>query len=145
MMVLCWNLLPHAFVWAMYIYIESIKVICRSAVVKIVLIGNLRWLSSCLYLLAHLSSAQDELLWSLFVRRPSVRACVNIFKRLLWNRRANFAQISYGMLIISNDFSSEAIWPVLLKFHAEPPWAREWKIAKMGMVHWSECCHAHIW
>ena len=33
----------------------------------------------CGYLLAHLSSAQDELLWSLFVRRPSV----NIFKRLL--------------------------------------------------------------
>ena len=55
--------------------------------------------------LAHLSSAQDELLWSLFVRRPSVRASVrpsvrpsvNIFKRLLlWNHWANFAQISYG-------------------------------------------------
>ena len=47
--------------------------------------------------LAHLSSAQDELLWSLFVRRPSVRASVNIFKwLLLWNRWANFAQISYG-------------------------------------------------
>ena len=46
----------------------------------------------CLYLLAHLSSAQDELLWSLFVR-PSV----NIFKRLLlWSHWANFAQISYG-------------------------------------------------
>ena len=59
--------------------------------------------------LAHLSSAQDELLWSLFVRRPSVRPSVrpcvrpsvrpsvNIFKRLLlWSRWANFAQISYG-------------------------------------------------
>ena len=42
------------------------------------------------------------------------------------------------MLIISNDFSSEASGPVLLKFHAEPPWAGEWKIAKMGMVHWSK-------
>ena len=41
------------------------------------------------------------------------------------------------ILIISNDFSSEASRPVLLKFHAEPPWAGEWKIAKMGMVHWS--------
>ena len=39
------------------------------------------------------------------------------------------------MLIISNDFSSEASRPVLLKFYAEPPWAGEWKIAKMGMVH----------
>ena len=42
------------------------------------------------------------------------------------------------MLIISNGFSSEASGPVLLKFHAEPPWAGEWKIAKMGMVHWSK-------
>ena len=42
------------------------------------------------------------------------------------------------MLIISNDFSSEVSGPVLLKFHAEPPWAGEWKIAKMGMVHWSK-------
>ena len=38
------------------------------------------------------------------------------------------------MLIISNDFSSEACGQVLLKFHAEPPWAGERKIAKMGMV-----------
>ena len=44
-------MLPHAFVWAIYIYIESIQVNCRSTVVKIVLIGNLRWPSSCLYLL----------------------------------------------------------------------------------------------
>ena len=50
-MVLCWNLPLHAFVWAIYIYIESIEVTCRSTVVKIVLIGNLRWPSSCLYLL----------------------------------------------------------------------------------------------
>ena len=45
------NLLTHAFVWAIYIYIESIEMTCRSTVVKIVLIGNLRWPSSCLYLL----------------------------------------------------------------------------------------------
>ena len=48
--------------------------------------------------LAHLSSAQDELLWSLFVRRPSVRP-----------------------LTFSNDFSSETAEPILLKFHMEPP------------------------
>ena len=29
------------------------------------------------------------------------------------------------MLIISNGFSSEASGTVLLKFHAEPPWAGE--------------------
>ena len=46
--------------------------------------------------LAHLSYAQDELLWSLFVRRPSVRLSVNIFKRLLRSPWANFAQIFYG-------------------------------------------------
>ena len=39
------------FAWAIYIYIESIEVTCRSAVVKIVLIGNLRWPSSGLCLL----------------------------------------------------------------------------------------------
>ena len=39
------------------------------------------------------------------------------------------------MLIIPNGFSSEASGPVLLKFNAEPPWAGECKIAKMGMVH----------
>ena len=38
------------FVWAIYIYIESVEVTCRSTVVKIVLIGNLRWPSSGLYL-----------------------------------------------------------------------------------------------
>ena len=42
------------------------------------------------------------------------------------------------LLIISNDFSSEASGPVLLKFHSEPPWAGEWKIAQMGIVHWSK-------
>ena len=45
------NLLPHAFVWAIYIYIGSIEVTCRSTVAKIVLIGNLRWPPSCLCLL----------------------------------------------------------------------------------------------
>ena len=54
-----------------------------------------------LLLLAHLSYAQDELLWSFFVRHPSIHASappsVNIFKRLLlWSPWANFAQISYG-------------------------------------------------
>ena len=48
--------------------------------------------------LAHLSYAQDELLWSLFVCRPSVRP-----------------------LTFSNNFSSEAPEPILLKFYMEPP------------------------
>ena len=51
----------------------------------------------CLFL-AHLSFAQDELLWSLFVRSPYVRP-----------------------LTFSNDFSSVAAEPILLKFHMEPP------------------------
>ena len=43
------------------------------------------------------------------------------------------------MLIISNDFFLWSLWAsVCSKFHAEPPWAGEWKIAKMGMVHWSK-------
>ena len=44
------NLLPHAFVWAVCIYIGSIEVTCRSTVAKIILIRNLRWPRSCLCL-----------------------------------------------------------------------------------------------
>ena len=31
------------------------------------------------------------------------------------------------MLLISNDFSSEASGSILLKFHVEPPWGRRMK------------------
>ena len=37
------NLLPNAFVWALYIHIGGTEVTCRSTVAKIVLMGNLRW------------------------------------------------------------------------------------------------------
>ena len=47
--------------------------------------------------LAHLSYTQDELLWSLFVRR------------------------FVHLLTFSNDFSSEVPGQILLKFHMEPP------------------------
>ena len=66
--------------------------------------------STCLLFLAHLSYAQDELLWSLFVRRPSVRPCVR-----------PSARPCVRPLTFSNDFSSEAPEPILLKFHMEPP------------------------
>ena len=56
--------------------------------------------------LAHLSSAQDELLWSLLVCRPCVPPSVSA---------------SVRPLTFSNDFSSEAAEPILLKFHMEPP------------------------
>ena len=45
------DLLLNAFVWALYIYIGSIEVTCRPQVANIILIGNLRWLPSCLCLL----------------------------------------------------------------------------------------------
>ena len=44
------KLLPHAFVWAICIYIGSIEVTCRATVAKIILIRNLRWPPSCLCL-----------------------------------------------------------------------------------------------
>ena len=51
----------------------------------------------CYNFLAGLSYAQDELLWSLFIRCLCICLSINIFKRLLlWSLWANFTQISYG-------------------------------------------------
>ena len=54
--------------------------------------------------LAHLSYVQDELAYSdhFLLGCPSV-------------------QLSISLLTFSNDFSSEATEPILLKFHMEPP------------------------
>ena len=76
MMVLCWHLtffiskveFASPFVWAIYIYIESIEVTCRSAVVKIVLTGNLRWPSSGLYLLYFFATVLFTCIKSWFFR-----------------------------------------------------------------------------
>ena len=70
----------------------------------------------------------------------------------LWRGQVCFCMHLYGphtfvwekMLRISNNFS-EASGPVLLKFHAEPSWAGEWKIAKMTWSVDQNGCHAHIW
>ena len=59
-----------------------------------------------MHFLAHLSYAQDELLWSLFVRRPFVCPFV---------RPSVCPSVN-----ILNDFS-ETPEPILLKFHMEPP------------------------
>ena len=118
---------------------------------------------SSILLLAHLSYAQDELLWSIFVCRPSVLPSVNIFKQLLlWSRWANFAQISYGAPLgwgntrllkwswsVDRDGHHADIWKKPLKFSCpEPriPWrwifaqiigdGRSTKIAKTIVVHW---------
>ena len=66
------------FVWAIYIYIESIEVTCRSTAVKIVLIGNLRRPSG-LYLLYFPTSVLFTCIKSWFIR----------------NHLANFHQISH--------------------------------------------------
>ena len=66
--------------------------------------------------LADLSSAQDELLWSLFVRRPSVCASV----------RLHFQTTSPLKLL--SQFCSNFIWSLLR--------VGEWKIAKMVAVRW---------
>ena len=73
------NLLPHAFVWAIYIYIRSIEVTCRSTVAKIVLIGNLRWPPFCLCLLNFPATVLFTCIKSWFFR----------------NHLANFHQISH--------------------------------------------------
>ena len=73
------NLLPQSFVWAIYIYIGSIEVTCRSTVAKIVLIGNLRWSPSCLCLLYFPATVLFTCIKSWFFR----------------NDLANFHQISH--------------------------------------------------
>ena len=126
MMVLCWhltflpprsNLLPHAFVWAIYIYIERIEVTCRSAVVKIVLIGILRWPSSCLYLLYfpatvlftcikswffrnHLANFPQILHWSYCwhdrIEKMLHNICISaVVMSLRWARRGPWASCLY--------------------------------------------------
>ena len=73
------NLLPHTFVWAIYIHIGSIEVTCRSTVAKIVLTGNLRWPPSCLYLFSFPATVLFAYIKSWFFR----------------NRLANFHQIPH--------------------------------------------------
>ena len=92
------------------------------------------WLNLCIY---HLEWAVYQsclnnchtLTFNLFMARSSLLLYAFVWAPYICMEK---------MLIISNGFSSEASGPVLLKFHAEPPWAGEWKIAKMGMVHWSK-------
>ena len=92
------------FVWAIYIYIESIEVTCRSAVVKIVLIGNLRWPSSGLYLLYFPATVLFTCIKSWFFR----------------NHLANFHQISHfiepsgemWLIVHSNDHAPLTVRPV---------------------------------
>ena len=67
------------FVWTIYIYIESMEVTCRSTVVKIVLIGNLRWPSSGLYLL--------------YFPATVLFTCIKLW--FFRNHFANFHQISH--------------------------------------------------
>ena len=75
------------------------------------------------FFLLFLFFAQDELLWSLFVRL-CIPPSVNIFKRLLlWSRWANFTKISYG--------ASLDWWNARL-----PKWSRSAD---------QDGRHAHIW
>ena len=86
----------------------SLPIVDTSSDTTVIMVSSIQWIDwvcwffssvlKCLCgFLAHMSSAQDELLWSLFVRRPSV--CPSVF---------------------SSDFSSEAAEPILLKFHMAP-------------------------
>ena len=56
-----------------------------------------------------------------------------------------FCPSSVRPLTFSNDFSSEAAEPILLKFHMEPP-----KVGGTRLLKWSRFVdqdghHAHIW
>ena len=116
------SLLPYAFVWEKtfknlilqnrgWLVAESLHISSGTG-------GLPKLLNNCHTLTFNLFTARSSLFLYAFVWAPYV--CME------------------KMLIISNGFSSGASGPVLLKFHAEPPWEGEWKIAKMGMVHWSK-------
>ena len=89
------------FVWAIYIYIERIEVTCRSTVVKIVLIGNLRWPSSGLYL---------------YFPATVLFTCIKSW--FFRNHLANFHQISYSsfcwnvIIVYSNDHAPLTVRPI---------------------------------
>ena len=92
------------------------------------------WLNLCIY---HLERAVYQSCWNnchtltfnLFMARSSLLLYAFVWAPYICMEKK---------LIVSNGFSSEASGLVLPKFHAEPPWAGEWKIAKMGMVHCSK-------
>ena len=79
------------------------------------------WLHLCIY---HLEQAVYQrclnnchtLTFNLFMVRSSLLLYAFVWAPYICMEK---------MLIISNGFSSEASGPVLLKFHAEPPWAGE--------------------
>ena len=80
--------------------------------------------------LAHLSYAQDELLRSLFVCHLSVRPST--------------VRLCIRRLTFSNDFSSEAAEPILLKFIWSLGWGNE-KLLKWSQSVDQDGRHAHIW
>ena len=87
-------------------------------------------------------------------------ACGWIFAYIIWNGRSTkvakiivihwhltflrWGQVCFCMHLYGknvDNFKWLFLWSLrasVAQFHAEPPWAGEWKIAKMGMVHWSK-------
>ena len=93
----------NAFVWAIYFYIGNIKVICRSTVTKISLVGNLRWLSSCLCLL--------------YFPATVLFTCIKSW--FFGNHLANFHHISLDptvemwLIVYSNDHGPLTVRPII--------------------------------
>ena len=88
------------FVWAIYIYIESIEVTCRSTVVKIVLIGNLRWPSSGLYLLYYPATVLFTCIKSWF------------FRNHLDNFHHIDPSVEMWLIVYSNDHAPLTVRPI---------------------------------
>ena len=138
MMVLCWhltflpprsNLLPHAFVWVIYIYIESIEVTCRSAVVKIVLIGNLRWPSSCLYLLYFPATVLFTCIKSWF------------FRKTTWPISTKFhidPTVEMWLIVNSNDHAPLTVGPIYSSSKLRT--AQMMLFSLVAMIGLEKCC-----
>ena len=98
------NLLPYAFVWAIYIYIWSIEVTCRSTVVKIILIGKLRWPPSCLSLLYFPATVLFTCIKSWFFR--------NHFQKPIVTKFHIDPTVEMWLVVYSNDPAPLTVRPI---------------------------------
>ena len=100
------SLLPYAFVWEKHLKILFSKT------------EDGLWLNLCIY---HLEWGSTKVAKIIVIHQHFTARSSLLLYAFVWAPYICMEK----MLIISNGFSSEASGPMLLKFHAESPWAGE--------------------